>query len=344
LVANAVLAAQQPVPVEAVTAHVQPLYETIHLSGTVTSGQVATLSLSTSGLVSNVLVDEGQRVHKNDIMLELDSKLAKLNRDTANARVKETEFAWQDAIRRRDELHKLKLQQSIAQTAIKDIESEVKQDQAVYQQRVFEARYEETRYQQHQLLAPFDGIISKKLTETGEWVVPGDGVFELVATDQLRIDFAVSEDYLSKVRVGTPITYSAGAYPEKKWQTVVSTVVPVSDPVARTFVLRTSIAKNAASLIPGMSVNAVLKVAAGRQGLVVHKDAILRYPDGRVVLWTVAYEEGKPVARKAIVQTGLAFDDSIEVTGELKASTPIIVKGNETLQEGQSVYLLNKQQ
>jgi len=175
-------------------------------------------------------------------------------------------------------------------------------------------------------------------------VVPGDGVFELVATEQLRIDFAVSEDYLSKVRQGTPIQYSANAYPDKNWQATVSTVVPVSDPQVRTFVLRTSVDNNAAQLIPGMSVKAMLQVSAGREGLVVHKDAVLRYPDGRTVVWKVENDGDHLIARKIAVKTGLTFDDSVEVTGGLETATQVIVKGNESLQEGQPIYVLNAAQ
>jgi multidrug efflux pump subunit AcrA (membrane-fusion protein) len=82
-----------------------------------------------------------------------------------------------------------------------------------------------------------------------------------------------------------------------------------------------------------------MKLATGRRGLVVPRDAILRSPDGRVVVWTVSAGEEGPVVSENLVRTGLAFDSLIEVREGLVAGARIVVQGNNALQDGQRVLI-----
>ena len=57
--------------------------------------------------------------------------------------------------------------------------------------------------------------------------------------------------------------------------------MPVPGPTARTFLLRCVADEPVPGMLPGMSVNAELKLDAGRTSVVVPRDAVLRYADGR---------------------------------------------------------------
>ena len=216
---------------------------------------------------------------------------------------------------------------------MRDIEAEVAGDEAALHRAQAEAGYRRGILQRHQLRAPFDGVVSAKLTELGEWIDPGQPVLELVALDDVRLDFPVSEDYLADIHPDTPLSFSLSADPDRVFEGTVDTVVPITDPGARTFLLRVLAENPDQRLLPGMSVRARLHLATGRRGLVVPRDAILRFPDGRVVVWTV--DAG--VARENLVTPGLAFDSLVEIREGLEAGATVVVKGNEALQNGQPV-------
>jgi len=69
--------------------------------------------------------------------------------------------------------------------------------------------------------------------------------------------------------------------------------------------------------------------------VVVPRDAILRFPDGRIVVWTVS--DG--VVSENLVSTGLSFDSMVEVKRGLGAGATVVVEGNEALQSGQQVII-----
>ena len=89
-----------------------------------------------------------------------------------------------------------------------------------------------------------------------------------------------------------------------------------------------------------MSVRGKLNIDTGDSGIAVPRDAILRFPDGRVTAWVVDDGGDVPTVHERIVQTGLEFDGFVEVVDGVSAGERVVVRGNETLQEGQEVSIL----
>jgi len=323
------------VPVTVTEAREMPIRQEVRVTGTVTSKQSARLSVATGGLVQAIRVEEGSAVSAGAPLLELDPELAQLQWEAARAGAEQARLALADARRRLREAQTLAPQRSIAETAVRDLEAEAAEDEAFLVRAEAQAGYQHALLERHTLCAPFDGVISAKLTEVGQWVEPGQAVLDLVATSDLRLDFAVAEDYLPRLGPDTEVEFRLGADPGQRYRGVVATVVPVADPGARTFLLRVHCEQCPPTLAPGMSVVATLRLHTARAGVVVPRDATLRYPDGRVVVWSVAPGENGPVASEHLVRTGLAFDGLVEIVDGLAAGQQVVVRGNEALQSGQ---------
>lgn len=326
-------------PVTVTPALQQEIHRVLDLTGTVTPMQSARLSVATSGLVSAMHVEAGSTVESGQLLLELDPELARLQVDSAAAQMEQMDTALNDARRRLEEARKLIPQRSIAESAVRDLEAEVAGDQAALHQARADLAYRQGILARHQLHAPFNGVVSAKLTELGEWVTPGQAVLELVGLQDVRLDFAVAEDYLADIDSGAPLSFSLNADPSRVYTGHVVTAVPVTNTDARTFLLRVEAQNPERRLLPGMSVRASLKLASGHRGLVVPRDSLLRFPDGRVVVWTIENNAEGAVARENTVRTGLAFDSLVEIREGLAAGATVVVEGNEALQDGQRVSI-----
>ncbi|MEZ5569248.1 MAG: efflux RND transporter periplasmic adaptor subunit [Halioglobus sp.] len=316
------------------------LRDIVRLTGSVTSERRASLSPAIAGLVTQLFVDTGSRVEAGDVLLELDAELAEWDVQSAAADAEAARLALADAQRRLSEARSLAPQQSIAETVIRDLSAEVAEDQALLQRAQAALGYRRALLARHSLKAPFSGLLSNKLTELGEWVAPGEPVLELVATDSLRLDFRVAEEFLGATGPGTRVRYTLGAAPDSLRDAVVDAIVPVSEPGARSFLLRTRAEAADARLVPGMAVHGEMQLDSGRRGLVVPRDAILRYPDGRSVVWAVDTADGQTIATERRITTGLSFDGMVEVLSGLAAGDRVIVMGNEALRPGQPVSVL----
>ena len=308
----------------------------VPLTGSVTSPRSADLSTEVSGLVQSVLIDDGMRVRKGDVILRLDQEQAKLTLDAAKARTRQAGFELADAKRRLADAKRLVKQKTISENEVQSLMAEVSIDDAALQRARAEQQQQEARLRRHQVFAPFDGVISHKYTEAGEWISPGDAIAELIAIDGLRIDFQAPQSVFSKTRLETPIQVSLDAIPERTFEGKITSIVPVAKTETRTFMVRVAIAADELHLTPGMSASGVLRLDTGVNAVVVSRDAILRHPDGRTTVWLV--NEDKSVSER-LVKTGLSFNGHVVIEEGLDTDKTIVVQGNESLREGQMISI-----
>jgi RND family efflux transporter MFP subunit len=182
-------------------------------------------------------------------------------------------------------------------------------------------------------------VISERLTETGEWIAPGEAVLTLVAVDRLRIEFRVPQEFFNRINPQSTLSVTLDALPDRVFDASIDAVVPVSDFSSRTFLVHAAVDTGEVQMTPGMSVHGKLGLTTGRQGVVVSRDAILRYPDGRVTVWVIEPGSEPPTVTEKRVTTGHSFDGLITIREGIEAGDVIIVRGNEALQEGQQVRI-----
>lgn len=331
--------AQQAPRVAVATAEEAEIVEELSLTGTLTSPQSARLAPQVEGRLARIAVDAGDRVEAGARLATLDGELARIELQRAAAAVEEAEAELDDARRRLDQARDLAQRQSVAESEVRAREAEVRRDRAVLERRRAEHALQAATVERHTLEAPFAGVISRRMGELGEWVGPDMPVLHLVRVDHLRLDLRVPQGYFGRIGRDTGVAVRLDAVSERRLDARIATIVPVSDPDARTFLARIDIANPDGRMTPGMSARATLRIDTGRTGVAVPRDALIRHPDGRVVVWVVDGNGDTRTVSERRVDTGLAFGDRIAIDDGLEAGTAVVVRGNEALQEGQRVRL-----
>jgi len=326
-------------PVETEEAREAPVIRKLELVGTVTSPHASQISTSVEGLISTVFYDSGAEVKQGDILLELDSEIEEAAYKQAEAQSAQAAAEVKDAERR------LKIAESLAkrdygpQNAVAAGQAEVEIDSATFDGHKAEQKRREAILARHKLPAPYDGVISKRMAEVGQWVTPGTAVFELVAMHDFRIDVPVPQDYFARLRDGAEVSIEFNALPGEAIPAKIGALIPVSDPDARTFTLRVLPERDDIPITPGMSASVTINLDTGKRDLVVSRDALIRYPDGRITVWVVEQDGDKMSVTERRIEIGLAFDGVVQVRSGLKAGDRVVVRGNESLREGQTVRL-----
>lgn len=332
-------AENEAVEVRAVIAENRPLVRELPLSGTVTSERVAQLSAQVQGLVSQVNVEVGEQVGAGDVLLELDSELRELELRQARAEADRARAEWEDTQRQLDEGERLG-SEAIAASQVRTLEAAERISRAQWEAASAALARIEAELERFRIRAPFDGTLTDRLAELGEWITPGDTLFELLATTQLRLDFRVPQRYFAQVDEDTRASLHFDAYPGESFQGHVLRKVPFSQDGSRTFMLQVTLEEaGQPQVIPGMSVSGALQLDVGRSGLAVPRDAVLRYQDGRTTVWVLSeprWGEASQV-REQQVQLGDGYAGMVEVLGGLSSGDAVVTRGNEGLQEGQRV-------
>lgn len=321
------------------TAQTETVIEQVPLTGTITSARVARLSAEVSGQVETVNVEAGDRVEAGGPLLQLDREIEQLILQSLQAETEQARAQLADAKRRYRDAERLRKQNSVSVNALRLLQAEVEVNAAALKRQQAEERRQQARVERHSLRAPFAGVISERLTEVGEWIEPGKPVLTLVAIDDLRIDFRVPQEFFTRINPQSAISVTLDALPDREFDGRIATVVPVSDITSRTFIVHVRLDEAGARITPGMSAHGQLHLNTGRQGVVISRDAILRYPDGRITVWLVDPDAEPPTVTEKRVKTGHSFNGQVTIREGIEAGDVIVVKGNESLQEGQQVRI-----
>lgn len=313
----------------------------LRYTGTVTAERDAALSPRVAGLVAAVRVEDGDAVRRGAVLLELDDTLARLALEQSRAALREAEALRRDRERLRDDAAALVAANNIAKTQALTLAAEADVAAASVARLEAEVAREAELVARHRLVAPFDGVVRRRLAEVGEWVDTSVPVVELVTLAPARLDVYVPQERYAAIAPGQAATVELDALPGAAFPGTVRARVPASDPASRTFLVRVVLGGADGRVIPGMSGQASFRLPASA-GVTVPRDAVLRGTDGSNRVWTVvpegAGDTGKATAR--VVTLGAAQDGRVEIRAGVAAGALVVVRGNEGLREGQGVRIL----
>lgn len=332
--------ARAETPVTAVAAQVGQGSQVLALSGNLIARRSAVLSPQVAGLVAEISIDTGDRVAAGEELLRLDQDLATLEVRRAAAVVEEAQQTLVEARRLRDEGRRLVERRFVPDTEVQAREAAVLQAEAAVSRVQSELDIARERLAQHTVTAPFDGVITQRHVEVGEWVATGTIVAELVAPNELWLDVRVPQGYWTRIDVDTGLRAFADPAPDTPLDAHLHARVPVKDPAARTFLLRLRIDDDSGRITPGMSARVELQLPGAQSVTTVPRDALVRYPDGTTTIWLVDTSVDTLVARERQVEVQRTLGDRVELAGALEPTLRVVTRGNEALSEGETVRLV----
>lgn len=328
-----------PVQVEVIAS--SPIVKEIELTGTVTSPNVSQISTSIAGLIEEVKFDSGAVVKRDDVLAQLDDELELATLTELTAKSKQAQTEASDAARRLEIAKNLAERKIGPQNTADDRLAELESKRAALESARAAEKRQSVVIKRHTIKAPFDGVISQRMGEVGEWIEPGNPLFELVALKELRVDVPVPQQFYEAINRETDVSLTFETLSGAPQSARVDVLIPVNDPDARTFTLRVLPQDNALPITPGMSARVLLKLKAGQTGTVVSRDALIRHPDGRITAWVTEKGDKATAVKERLIKIGHSFNGLVHVVSGLKEGERVVVRGNEALREGQAVRITN---
>jgi len=350
----------------------------LNASGYITPRRRATIAAKITGRVTSVMFDEGTRVTEGQLLATLDDSdvrraldSAKADRDSAQAAIADFEVQLRNAeieLRRTQQLVKEGVQtQQALDTSVMTADSlRAKINLAKQQVAASEARIREQQQAVDNctIRAPYAGIVVSKDAQVGEMVSPVSagggftrtGIATIVDLHSNEIEVDVSESYIAKVQTNQPVTAVLDAYPDWSIPAKVRTVIPTADRQKATVKVRISFTDDGhvrlidpatqPRILPDMGVKVTFledekpKAAADKSSaaapavalipqVAVHQDNSSKF---------VFVVKGDTLERRA-VSLGSVRGTDVEILAGLQPDAVVVVKGPESLRDGQSVQI-----
>lgn len=329
------------------------LGETTPVIGRLVARQSGVVAARTSGAVDAILVDVGDRVTKGDIIAVLANERMEAARDGAAAVVRQRQ-GMLEASQAELEIKALELRRqetlkssaAFSKARYDDVQQEVAMQEGELSERqahLMEARADLARaaldLADTEIKAPFGGIVTEKHTDVGAYVNVGSSVVSLINDLDLEVEAEVPTDRLAGLEPGSVVDFELDD--GTKHTAIVRAVVPQENSLTRTRPVRLTPAFDTTSKPLAVNQTATVNVPIGsvREVTTVHKDAIVRRGGGAIVF---VVNEGAAELRP--VQLGEATGERLVVLAGLSAGDAVVTRGNETLQPGQELNVLNGSQ
>jgi len=169
--------------------------------------QSAELSLSSGGIINTLNVDIGDRVEKGDLLLELDNVDLKASLLVSKANLKSAQIRLKFAQRSYNRQKKVK--HLLDQAEFDKFSQDLENAKTNVAQMKATLSYQEALLKKSRLVAPFDGVISNKLTEVGNAISGGNPktLLELQSSHKIKLLLSYDAKYWNDVKVGNNFRY-----------------------------------------------------------------------------------------------------------------------------------------
>jgi membrane fusion protein (multidrug efflux system) len=334
----------QGTPVQVQEVREAPLAQTLTLSGELKAPRITALSARVEGYIKRVDFQAGDKVSAGQSVIQLDDEIPRLELSRLQSVLKEADSLMVDQQRRADEAADLIENNNFSRSDYESLRAELSARRFRLEQFRMQTAIQQAQLERHTVRIPYDGVVVEKLVEVGQQINPNTPLLWLASMNPLWAEVRLPERYLDRVKPGTVVRIQTAVGGQNWLSSRVSRVVPVSADGSRTFLVRSELPNPDWRHAPGMSIRMELGLDLHSETAVlqVPADAIRRRVDGAAEVWVVQTVGGKNTAQRVTVTLGASSGTVVEITqGELQAGDKVIIRGNEILQPGQVVSIMD---
>ncbi|AND69833.1 hypothetical protein ATSB10_23790 [Dyella thiooxydans] len=355
---------QRPLQVKLATAVAPSTAEAsgavLQATGYVTARRQATVSAQITGTLTEVLIEEGDHVHKGQVLARLEDSAYRASLDAARANARaahaqagqtaaelrqaQADAARQDALVARGLVSKQAAEQ--ARTAVASYRAQLTAQRLAADAADAQAKQAQVNFDYTVVRAPFDGVITEKAAQVGEIVSPlsagggftRTGVGTIVDMDSLEVDVDVNEAYIGRVQPEMPAEAVLDAYPDWTIPAHVIAIVPAADRGKATVKVRVALEKKDARIVPDMGVRVsflekkATPAAQALQGVLLPASAVVERDHRRVVF---VVSGGRAAMHRVDPQP--AGSDMVRVPAGVAAGDRVVVAPPASLDDGTKV-------
>ena len=293
--------------------------------GTVEESTAVSVGFSGMGTVERVLVSEGERVRKGQLLAVLNSSTAQNAYEVTKSTLRQAQDAY-------DRLKSLHDKGSV--TDIQFVEVETGLQQAKSMEAIARKSVEDCS-----LYAPMNGVIAKRSVEEGVNVMPGLSAFKLVSINEVNINISVPENEIGSIKIGQAATVTVPALENQEYKGTVDKKGVEGNPISRTYTIKIKVGNPQSELMPGMVCKAFLlnDGDSDTKKIIIPNKSVQIASDNKQFVWLT---DGN-TARRRFITVGSLSNYGVIVESGLSEGDKLIVEGFQKVSEGMKISIKN---
>lgn len=318
----AVMKQERP-PVNAVTLTLRPgpIHDRINLPGNIEPWTTLSLLSKLNGTIDQVLVREGQKVDKGDILARIEAEDYRIAVDRAKSSF---ELAKADYERGKA----IYAKGGLATATLDTDKSRMETARADYENA-------QLQYSRCTVTAPMKGIVSRVDAKVGLQLSIGDPIAEILEIDRLKAVVGIPESDVTAVRGLETVDITLQALGDRRVTGKLHFLSSRPETVARLFRLELAIDNSRGEILPGMFIRADVVKKSVPEAIVIPFYSVISRNDEHYV-----YVEEDGVVQKKNVRLGVMEKWLVEVTEGLTGGEKLVVEGQRDVEDGQKVKVV----
>lgn len=309
------------IPVKVISVMTDSINRAQQYVGTIEADKSITLSFETGGLVKNIYVKEGQKVHKGELLAELDDRTARNAYQAAKVTLEQAE----DGYKRAESVYK---KGSLPE--VKWVEIQTQLNQAKSMADICLKNVENCK-----MYATTSGTVGNKSVEAGSNVMPFQQVMQLLDMGRISVKVNIPEKEIAKTRIGQKARINVTAM-DTCFNGYIREIGVIADPLSHAYPVSIVLDKVPDNLLPGMVCKVDIQNSSNSEvGIEIPANAVQLSNDGRNFVWVT---DGNK-ARKAYVITGDFTAEGVWITEGLQQGDQVIVEGFHKICENTSIKI-----
>jgi RND family efflux transporter MFP subunit len=304
------------------------LTRTAQVQGAMFPREQTTLASEVEGSVVAVLADFGDPVKQGQILMRIDPREYQLHADSAHATLDQARARLANSRADFERLNELKRQGLISPQQFDKTSATMQVDQADVESAEKALALARKKLDDTAIRAPFAGAVQKRMASVGEYVVPGKQLYQIIATDPIKLHCPIPERFVPMTKVGMPVKVVIDARPGITYTGRITRIAPALDESSRTLLVEAEVPNPDGVLKPGYFAHVSIDLGESR-ALFVPRSAVLRYAG---VARVFVVKDG--VARSREVETGATEGDFIEITKGLAPGERVITTDVDRMADG----------
>ncbi len=274
----------------------------------------------TSGVMVQLLAEEGQVVRKGQVLARLDGDRVRLEAERSAATVNKLENNYRRS-------QKLRQEKLVSADSDEQIRYELEAARASLALARLELSYTN-------IIAPINGVVAQRMVKPGNLINLNAPVFRIVDNSRLEAVLNVPEREMAVLKQGMPLRMIVDAIPGQVFEGKVDRVSPVVDSGTGTFRVVCAFAGNEV-LRPGMF-GRIEVIFDQRQNILTIPRVALLEDEGETAVYVV---RGNKSARVA-VKLGYTTGEFAEILSGVKEGDRVITAGKVAVRDGTEVQVL----
>jgi membrane fusion protein, multidrug efflux system len=297
----------------------------IHSSGKLASKTEMKLSFKIGGIIEDILVEEGQKVKKGQL-------LAKLDQSEINAKVTQARSGFAKASRDLERVKKLYADSVATLEQLQDVTTAFEIAQSNIKVAEFNLKHSA-------IYAPQDGKILKRLSEKNELIGAGMPLFFFGSSGKdWIIRIGVTDRDIIRLQLGDSASVSFDAYPDKNFPARVSEIAEAADPRTGTFEIELVVTSIQQKLISGFVGQVQIFPSDQKCYHIIPIEALVEGDGRNGYVFTQRHNSEK--VEKLPVKIVFLINDQVAIETGLENISEVITEGAAYLGEGSVVGVL----